>query len=89
MLKYLRREPFRDILAFILEHELCTFDDIMEFTNKAPSTVCQQLNILKKAGVVKVTQRDTCHLYSLRGKKTISRVLEKYEVTSVIRCQQP
>jgi predicted transcriptional regulator len=81
VLKYLRREPFREIVRFILEHDYCTFNDIVEYTSKAPSTVCQQLNILKKAGIIGFTQRDTYHLYSVAGKKIVSTVLEKYIVS--------
>src|ERR671919_2337017 len=43
ILKFVRHEPSRQILLFILEHELCTFNEIVDHTEKAPSTVSSHL----------------------------------------------
>ena len=43
ILKFIRHEPIREILLFILEHEMCTFNEIVEHTRKAPSTLSSHL----------------------------------------------
>src|ERR671927_876496 len=43
ILKFVRHEPVREILFFILEHDMCTFSEIVDHTGEAPSTVSLQL----------------------------------------------
>jgi predicted transcriptional regulator len=80
VLKYVRHEPVRQIMLFILEHALCTFSEIVEHTNKAPSTVSSHLKRLKEAGIISVRYGE-CQLYSLASKDLVYDVLSKYQAT--------
>jgi predicted transcriptional regulator len=78
ILKYVRHEPVRKILFFILENNMCTFNEIVEHTKKAPSTVSSHLKRMKEDGVLLVRYGE-CHLYSLADRELVYDVLSKYQ----------
>jgi DNA-binding transcriptional ArsR family regulator len=80
ILKFVRHEPVRQIVLFILDHELCTFNEIVEHTKKAPSTVSSHLKRLKEAGIVSVRYGEY-QLYRLAAKDLIAEVLSKYRAS--------
>ena len=80
VLKYIRHEPVREIMLFILDHSMCTFGEIVEHVNKAPSTVSSHLKRLKEAGIVSVRYGEY-HLYSLADKDLVYDVLSKYKAS--------
>ena len=47
ILGYIRENVVRQIILFMLEHDLCTFGEIVEHTKKAPSTTSWYLKRLK------------------------------------------
>lgn len=78
VLKYVRHEPVREILLFILEHSMCTFNEIVEHTKKAPSTVSSHLKRMKEDGMVLVRYGEY-QLYSLADRDLVYDVLSKYQ----------
>jgi predicted transcriptional regulator len=82
ILKYVRHEPIRQIVLFILEHDMPTFNEIVDHTGKAPSTVSSHLKRLKEAGVVSVRYGE-CHLYRLVDRDLVAEVLSKYKASFV------
>src|SRR5919106_3783402 len=78
ILKFVRHEPIRQILLFILEHELCTFNEIVDHTEKAPSTVSSHLKRLRGAGIVLVRHGEYHQLYRVAKGDLIVEVLSKY-----------
>jgi predicted transcriptional regulator len=68
MLKHIRHEPMRRIMLFLLDHQFCTFNEVVDHTKKAPSTVSSHLKKL----------RGEYHLYSLADKALVYEVLAKY-----------
>jgi DNA-binding transcriptional ArsR family regulator len=80
ILKYVRHEPVREIMFFILEHSMCTFGEIVGHTKKAPSTVSSHLKRLKEAGIVSVRYGEY-QLYSLADKDLVYDVLSKYQAS--------
>jgi len=46
---FIRNNVSRQIVTFILEHELCTFGEILEHIKKAPSTLSWHLKRLSKS----------------------------------------
>lgn len=78
ILKFIRHEPIREILLFILEHEMCTFNEIMEHTRKAPSTVSSHLKRLKEARIITVKHGENHHLYRILERDVVAEVLSKY-----------
>ena len=82
ILKYVRHEPIRQIVLFILEHDMPTFNEIVDHTGKAPSTVSSHLKRLKEAGIVSVRYGE-CHLYRLVERDLVAEVLSKYKESFV------
>jgi DNA-binding transcriptional ArsR family regulator len=80
ILKFVRHDPVRQIMLFILDHDLCTFNEIVDHTEKSPSTVSSHLKRLKEAGIVSVRFGE-CQLYKLAEKDLIAEVLSKYKAS--------
>jgi DNA-binding transcriptional ArsR family regulator len=78
ILKFVRHEPIRQILLFILEHGMCTFNEIVDHTGKAPSTVSSHLKRLREAGIVLVRHGEYHQIYRVIEKDLIAEVLSKY-----------
>jgi len=82
VLKFVRHEPIREIVLFILENDMCTFNEIVDHTQKAPSTVSSHLKRLKESGIVSVRYGEY-QLYKLTDKELIAEVLSKYKASFV------
>lgn len=80
ILRFIRHDPVRQIVLFILDHELCTFNEIVDHTKKAPSTVSSHLKRLKEAGIISVRYGEY-QLYRLSQKDLIADVLSKYKAS--------
>jgi len=78
ILKFVRREPIRQILLFILEHDMCTFNEMVDHTGKAPSTVSSHLKRLREAGIVLIRHGEYHRLYRIVENDLIAEVLSKY-----------
>jgi predicted transcriptional regulator len=78
LLKFIRHEPIREILIFILEHDMCTFQEIVEDSEKAPSTVSTHLKRLKEARIISVTYGKHYQLYQVIKGELVAEVLSKY-----------
>ena len=73
----IRRNTTKQIILFILEHNNnCTFNEIVEHTNKSPSTISWQLNRLKDAGILTVHNRHQYQIYKVRN--IVTKLLNKY-----------
>ena len=81
ILKFVRHEPTREILLFILENETCTFNEIVDHTGKAPSTVSSHLKRLKEAGIVSVRYGEYYQLYCIVEGDLVAEVFSKYTVS--------
>ena len=80
ILKFVRHEPVRQIVHFMLDNELCTFNEIVDHTEKAPSTVSSHLKRLKEAGIISVRYGEY-QLYKLTAKDLVAEVLSKYRAS--------
>jgi DNA-binding transcriptional ArsR family regulator len=78
ILKFVRREPIRQILFFILEHDMCTFNEIVDHTGKAPSTISSHLKRLRGAGIILIRHGEYHQLYRVAEGDLIAEVLSKY-----------
>jgi predicted transcriptional regulator len=79
---YIRNEPVRRIISFILEHNICTFNEIVDYTNKAPSTISWHLKKLKDAGMISV-QYGQYQLYRVTNREVVAEILYKYRQSFV------
>jgi predicted transcriptional regulator len=80
VLGFVRHGPVREIMSFILQHDLCTFNEIVGHTGKAPSTVSSHLKRLKEAGIVSVRYGEY-QLYRLAKKDLVADALSKYRAS--------
>jgi DNA-binding transcriptional ArsR family regulator len=80
VLRFVRNEPVREIISFMIEKDSCTFAEIVDHTGKAPSTVSSHLKRLKEAGLVHVRYGEY-QLYSLASRDLISDVMSRYRPT--------
>jgi DNA-binding transcriptional ArsR family regulator len=83
ILKFIRHEPIRQILLFILEHDMCTFNEIVDHTRKAPSTVSSHLKRLREAGVVLIRHGEYHQLYRVVERDLVAEMLSKYTTSFV------
>ena len=79
ILRQLRNDVSRQIIKLILEHDLCTFNEIVEHLKKASSTTSWHLKRLKEAGIISVKYVDGCQLYQIMNPELMSDVLYKYK----------
>ncbi len=78
ILKFVRHEPVRKILLFILEHDMCTFNEIVDHTGKAPSTVSLHLKRLREAGIILIRHGEYHQLYRVVERDLVAEVFSKY-----------
>jgi len=64
-------------VTFVLDHELCTFNQILEHIKKAPSTLSWHLKRLSKATIISVTYGREYQLYQVLNSK-FEKILCKY-----------
>ncbi len=74
---YVRNNVARQIVYFILRHDLCTFGEIVDHIKRAPSTVSWHLKRLSEAGIVSVRYGQEYHLYSIINCSLIETILKK------------
>jgi DNA-binding transcriptional ArsR family regulator len=78
ILKFVRHEPVKQILLFILEHDMCTFNEIVDHTGKAPSTVSLHLKRLREAGIILIRHGEYHQLYRVVERDLVAEVFSKY-----------
>lgn len=82
VIRCMRHRTTRQIITFMLEHDLCTFNEIVEYTKKSPSTVSWNLKKLRDAGLITI-QYGEYQLYRLADGRTIRDILSKYRESFV------
>ena len=81
VLEHIRNQVARQIVFFILEHDLCTFGEVVEHTKKAQSTVSWHLKRLSEAGIISISYGPENQLYSAINDNLVKKVLYKYKET--------
>jgi predicted transcriptional regulator len=76
-----RNNVARQIVYFILIHDLCTFGEIVEHIRKAPSTVSWHLKRISEAGIISISYGQEYQLYTIVNNNLVKDVLFKYEVS--------
>src|SRR5919197_5731380 len=82
IIRHIRNNAARQIILFILDHDSCTFNEIIEYTKKAPSTISWHLKRLRDSGIISVFYNHTSRcqqLYKIRDFQLITNVLSKYK----------
>lgn len=80
IISHLRVYSEKDIILFLLSHDFCTFNEIVEHLGKAPSTVSWHLKRLCEDGIL-VVHHGKYNLYQINGKELVNQILHKYKET--------
>src|SRR5919108_3873990 len=78
IISHLRVYSEKDIILFLLDHDFCTFNEIVEHLRKAPSTVSWHLKRLCENGVL-VVHHGEYNLYRINDKELVNQILHKYK----------
>lgn len=77
ILRQLKNKVSRQIIKFVISHNLCTFNELVEHLGKASSTVSWYLKRLREAGIISVRYSEY-QLYYIENVELVSEVLDKY-----------
>jgi predicted transcriptional regulator len=80
ILSYLRHQPLKEIILFILEKPQCNISDIVNYTGKAISTISLHLRYLQEEGIVSTKRSGQILLYRLANSELVTDVAPKYKV---------
>ena len=75
----MRNKVTREIILFILEHNLCTFSEIVGNSGKAPSTISWHLNRLRDVGIISVSLGERSHHYTVVDSREVKKILFTYK----------
>ena len=78
IISHLRVYSEKDIILFLIGHDFCTFNEIVEHLRKAPSTVSWHLKRLCEDGIL-VVHHGEYNLYQINDKKLVDQILHKYK----------
>jgi predicted transcriptional regulator len=85
IMEYVLRTTTKKILLFLLEHDQCTLNDIVQHTKKVRSTISWHLSWLRKARII--SARSGAHqTYRLRNKKLVASLINKTFKSSCCVC---
>ena len=76
----LRNKTQKRIVQFLLKQGQFTFNEIVNYVNRAPSTTSWHLNKLKNADMIASNNRNSrrCH-YKIRNRSYVTRIISKYD----------
>ena len=80
LIGFLRQTTTRKIILYILEYGPCHFNDIVNYTNKAPSTISWHLSRLRDSNIIKVGRQNEFHYYDIKiNKSKLGMIIKKYK----------
>jgi predicted transcriptional regulator len=75
----IRNKTQKRIVQFLLNQGQSTFNEIVNYTNRAPSTISWHLNKLKNAELITSNMHDSKpHPYKIRNKNRVAKIISKY-----------
>jgi predicted transcriptional regulator len=78
LISHLRIHSEKGIVLFLLSHDFCTFNEIVEYLRKAPSTVSWHLKKLREDGILAVHHGEY-NLYRINDKNLVNQMLHRYK----------
>ena len=76
-----RSKVIRNIVLFVINNDLCTFNEIVDHIGKAPSTISWHIKKLRGAGILRMIHGNDRLLYSITDKTIVNRILIEYQET--------
>lgn len=70
-----RSKVIRSIVFFVIDNDLCTFNEIVDHVGKAPSTISWHIKKLREAGILHMIHGNDRLLYSITDKAIVNRIL--------------
>jgi predicted transcriptional regulator len=77
----IRSKVIRSIVFFVIDNDLCTFSEIVDHVEKAPSTISWHVKKLREAGILRMIHGNDRLLYSITDKAIVNRILLEYRET--------
>jgi DNA-binding transcriptional ArsR family regulator len=65
----------------VIDNNLCTFNEIVDHVEKAPSTISWHVKKLREAGILRMIHGNDRLLYSVIDKAIVNRILLEYRET--------
>lgn len=81
----LRQETSRKIIQFIIENPYCTFNEIVDYCGKVPSTISWHLSKLKESDILEILKRKNTSVYTIKKYDKINEIIEKHKNSFVER----
>ncbi|HEY7082941.1 MAG TPA: winged helix-turn-helix transcriptional regulator [Nitrososphaeraceae archaeon] len=75
----MRNKMTRQLILFMLEHDRCTFGEIVENSGKAPSTISWHLNRLREAGIISMSLGERTQHYAIVDSREVKKILVMYK----------
>ena len=75
----MRNKVTRQLVLFILEHDRCTFGEIVDNSGKAPSTISWHLNRLRDTGIISTSIGERSHHYTIVDSREVKKILVIYK----------
>jgi len=85
ILRQLRNNVSRQIIKFIIDNDLCTFNEIVEHLGKAASTISWHLKRLKHGSLISVKYGGEYQPYQIMDRELVYNVISKYKKSLVDR----
>lgn len=79
MLSSLKNKMTRQLVMYILTHDMCSFSSIVECSGKAPSTISWHLNRLRDTGIISVETSERSQHYTLVNSIEVKKILRSYK----------
>lgn len=79
MLSSLKNKVARQLVMYILTHDMCSFSSIVECGGKSPSTISWHLNRLRETGIISVETSERSQLYTLTNSREVKKILRCYK----------
>ncbi|HYZ95643.1 MAG TPA: ArsR family transcriptional regulator [Nitrososphaeraceae archaeon] len=76
----LRQNTTRKIIVYMLKYGPCYFNDIVNYTHKAPSTISWHLSRLKDSKIIQGQQKNKHNYYDIKiDKFRLEKIINKYK----------
>ena len=81
----LRQDTPRKMIQYIIENPYCTFNEIVDFCDKVPSTVSWHLNKIKECNILEILKKNNTSVYSIKKSDIVNDIIERHKENFVDR----
>lgn len=81
----LRQDTPSKIIHYLIENPYCTFNEIVDFCDKVPSTVSWHLNKLKECNILEILRKNNTSVYSIKKSVVVNDIIKRHKENFVDR----